>query len=485
MIHLRSQLKTKPFKQKNLMNSIFNAKLFSTRFCAYAFLFITALIFLSNGPASAQCKVSSLDVSTGVYNSAAISPTNTDPLWFIANKTGNYTGTTPSVGSNAMVVNPNGGWTPTPGGIWICDKQAHANGIILSTPSSITFERRFTLCSASDIDFNLSMRSDGQITDILVDGVSQGLSQTTLNFASGPMWNQSFSQYLAAGSHTLGIIVSNPNVTQWADGLGLIVAGTVSSATANIVNNQNPDCSDYSCCDDQCYWTLEGNNVSSGRNILGTLSNNDIRIVTNGSVVGDRGVIKGGNASTGGFFGWNTTAPAARFHVNCINGNNPTRVVGMPSDIRFENLEPGTGKVLVIDDQGYVYNSGVALAELQQMGAMKQEIRELKLQLAELRSTLANSTSVGELSSTSNVLYQNSPNPFNGETAIKYSINEMQTSAMIVIYDLNGRELQKYPVQKGTGTVTVSIGTLVPGMYLYSLVVDGREVDTKRMVLDK
>jgi hypothetical protein len=157
----------------------------------------------------------------------------------------------------------------------------------------------------------------------------------------------------------------------------------------------------------------------------------------------------------------------------------------MPSDIRFENLEPGTGKVLVIDDQGYVYNSGVALAELQQMGAMKQEIRELKLQLAELRSTLANSTSVGELSSTSNVLYQNSPNPFNGETAIKYSINEMQTSAMIVIYDLNGRELQKYPVQKGTGTVTVSIGTLVPGMYLYSLVVDGREVDTKRMVLDK
>ena len=157
----------------------------------------------------------------------------------------------------------------------------------------------------------------------------------------------------------------------------------------------------------------------------------------------------------------------------------------MPSDIRFENLEPGTGKVLVIDDQGYVYNSGVALAELGQMGAMKQEIRELKLQLAELRTMVANSTSIGELSSTNNILYQNSPNPFNGETVIKYSINEMQTSAMIVIYDLNGRELQKHTAQKGSGIVTISVGTLVPGMYLYSLVVDGREVDTKRMVLDK
>lgn len=469
------------------MNSIFSAKLFSNRFCAHAFLLVTAFIFLSNGPASAQCKVSSLNVSTGIYNSATISPTNTEPLWFIANKTGNYAGTTPSVGSNAIIVNPNAGWT-TSGGIWICDKQSHANGIILSTPSSITFERRFTLCSASDINFNLSMRSDGLITDILIDGVSQGLSQTTLNYGSGPMWNQSFSQSMAAGSHTLGIIVANPNVTPYADGLGLMVTGTVSSTTANIVDNQNPACNDYACtepCDDKCYWTVDGNNISSGRNILGTLSNNDIRIVTNGSAVGDRGVIKGGNASTGGFLGWNTTAPAARFHVNCINGNNPARVFGMPSDIRFENLEPGTGKVLVIDDQGYVYNSGVALAELGQMGVMKQEIRELKLQLAELRTMVANSTSIGELSSTNNILYQNSPNPFNGETVIKYSINEMQTSAMIVIYDLNGRELQKHTAQKGSGIVTISVGTLVPGMYLYSLVVDGREVDTKRMVLDK
>ena len=38
---------------------------------------------------------------------------------------------------------------------------------------------------------------------------------------------------------------------------------------------------------------------------------------------------------------------------------------------------------------------------------------------------------------------------------------------------------------KGKQTVTINGNSLEPGMYLYALVIDGKEVDTKRMILTK
>src|SRR5437899_3313628 len=110
-------------------------------------LSFTALIFsLTVGQLHAQCLVNSLDVTTGKYNSSTIAPGNNEPLWYCVNKTGNFIGSLPAVGSNALVVNPNPGWLG--GGTWICDNQVHADpGIITHMTSNLTFERRFSLCS--------------------------------------------------------------------------------------------------------------------------------------------------------------------------------------------------------------------------------------------------------------------------------------------------------------------------------------------------
>ena len=47
-------------------------------------------------------------------------------------------------------------------------------------------------------------------------------------------------------------------------------------------------------------------------------------------------------------------------------------------------------------------------------------------------------------------------------------------------------QLQQYNITgKGKQTVTINGNSFEPGMYLYALVIDGKEVDTKRMILTK
>ena len=83
-----------------------------------------------------------------------------------------------------------------------------------------------------------------------------------------------------------------------------------------------------------------------------------------------------------------------------------------------------------------------------------------------------------------NVLYQNTPNPFNRETRIRYGLSKEARTARIVLYDMNGLQLKAYdlPLQS-KGEWVLQAGSLSAGIYLYGLIVDGVQVDLKRMVL--
>ncbi|MCO5230343.1 MAG: tail fiber domain-containing protein [Chitinophagales bacterium] len=81
-------------------------------------------------------------------------------------------------------------------------------------------------------------------------------------------------------------------------------------------------------------------------------------------------------------------------------------------------------------------------------------------------------------------LEQNIPNPFHQQTVIAYTIPENCRNSSIHIYNLNGAELRSYTIsQKGRGSITVDAGSLKAGMYLYTLICDGKEVATKKMIL--
>ena len=83
-------------------------------------------------------------------------------------------------------------------------------------------------------------------------------------------------------------------------------------------------------------------------------------------------------------------------------------------------------------------------------------------------------------------LYQNTPNPFNTTTEIKYFLPEGSTNSYIYVFNLQGNLLLTYNLSdNGFGSVIINGSSLNAGMYIYSLVVNGQEAETKRMILTK
>lgn len=85
-------------------------------------------------------------------------------------------------------------------------------------------------------------------------------------------------------------------------------------------------------------------------------------------------------------------------------------------------------------------------------------------------------------------LDQNEPNPFRGATRIGYFLpeNGQVNRAELVITSVDGKELKRIVLtQNGRAQVTIQTGVYPVGTYNYSLMVDGRIVDTRRMMLVK
>lgn len=83
-------------------------------------------------------------------------------------------------------------------------------------------------------------------------------------------------------------------------------------------------------------------------------------------------------------------------------------------------------------------------------------------------------------------LYQNAPNPFSSETEIRYYIPNNAGQASMLIFDMQGSLKKQMPItEKGNGSLSIIASELPAGMYIYSLIVNGREIDSKRMILTK
>ena len=81
-------------------------------------------------------------------------------------------------------------------------------------------------------------------------------------------------------------------------------------------------------------------------------------------------------------------------------------------------------------------------------------------------------------------LSQNRPNPFRTSTVISCVLPDEVSDAFLCVYDLNGNQKMRRDIpQRGSVDITIEGNTLTAGMYIYTLVADGMEIDSKRMIL--
>ncbi|MES2701761.1 MAG: hypothetical protein V4649_03935 [Bacteroidota bacterium] len=229
-----------------------------------------------------------------------------------------------------------------------------------------------------------------------------------------------------------------------------------------------PVAGDDGTCDDRCYWTLNGNNIVGGANLLGTLSHDDIRIISNNT---QRAVVQA-NGNTG----IRQLAPTTTFDVDCMP-------VMAPSGLRFENLPPGHGNVLVVDPLGYVYVAAGTVASKGTNPEMQEQIDQLKHELEELKAQMKAVNTEADRTGSSLTA---TPNPSNGHISATYTIGGAYTNAVIKVTDIQGRIIMSRPVTNSTGAAVINLASSVAsGELLISLVVDGRVVATQKQVLVK
>ena len=117
-------------------------------------------------------------------------------------------------------------------------------------------------------------------------------------------------------------------------------------------------------------------------------------------------------------------------------------------------------------------------------------VNELQGKLASLEAELQGKTpqeaaQEAEAAKTAK-LYQNTPNPFTSTSEIRYELPRNATDAAIYIFDMQGTPVKRFALTEcGSGSVTVGSSELKAGIYAYSLIVDGKEVDNRRMILTK
>jgi len=109
------------------------------------------------------------------------------------------------------------------------------------------------------------------------------------------------------------------------------------------------------------------------------------------------------------------------------------------------------------------------------------QLRQLQEQCCSLQQQLLQQ---GNNSTDAPRLDQNAPNPFTQNTTIGYYLPGNMPKATISVMTIDGKQLMHFEISNpGSGQILISAGSLQPGTYIYNMVVDGKQIDGKRMVL--
>ncbi len=122
--------------------------------------------------------------------------------------------------------------------------------------------------------------------------------------------------------------------------------------------------------------------------------------------------------------------------------------------------------------------------QIESLKSVIEYIRDTTTTLNTLKSEIDRITYSPKIDKKANLLYQNAPNPFSQNTSIKYFIDPESQNASICIFDMQGTLIKTHLLSSyGEGSLIITGGEMKPGMYFYTLVVNGNEIATKKMIL--
>ncbi len=152
---------------------------------------------------------------------------------------------------------------------------------------------------------------------------------------------------------------------------------------------------------------------------------------------------------------------------------------------------------LVYEDQ----NGNTSINYIEMIPLLVQAVNEVKAENATLKDEIAalkggkdmrakartpETTSIETADEAILSLSQNNPNPFSEQTSIEVSVPESVHAASLYIYDMSGKQIKRIDImERGVTRISVTSERLTEGMYLYSLIADGKVAGTKKMILTK
>ncbi|OUR99044.1 hypothetical protein A9Q86_13340 [Flavobacteriales bacterium 33_180_T64] len=120
--------------------------------------------------------------------------------------------------------------------------------------------------------------------------------------------------------------------------------------------------------------------------------------------------------------------------------------------------------------------------------AQQTQIDDLITRLTILEACACQTLDTEEVNTNRNsgpILYQNIPNPFNGTTSIKYYVPTIYKRAAIVFSNTAGQVIDNVSLKDlGENEMFFNSDSLAAGMYYYTLFVEGKKIDSKKMIIE-
>jgi hypothetical protein len=119
------------------------------------------------------------------------------------------------------------------------------------------------------------------------------------------------------------------------------------------------------------------------------------------------------------------------------------------------------------------------------MQEQQKQIDELKQMVNQLTNAQINTTSSSNSIAISNsALEQNTPNPVKNSTNIRYNVTGKNVQMNIT--DGSGKTVKQIQlIATGAGVINIDCSTLNAGTYYYSILSDGKVIDSKKMIVIK